>query len=192
MDEIQVINSAYALLGHTRITSLSDGSEAAVLAGLRFSLVRDAVLEEAPWNFATIRKALARSERTPAMDWDYQYPLPTNPYCIKVRDTYPAENVAWEVGLDEIDERILMTNQDSIKIRYTARVVNLNIWSPLAVMALTYLLASDLALSVTGQKSKSDQNLEKFAQTLAMAKSSDAREGTPLLARAPITLTGIR
>lgn len=194
MDEIEVVNSAFALLKHRRITSLTDGSEQAIIANLRFAICRDAVLESNPWNFATYRATLAQSDITPANTWSYQFPLPTDPYCIKVRDFNPDSTVpaGWEIAVDPVDGRVLMTNQTSAKIRYTGRQTNLNVWSPLAVVALTYFLAGDLAIAVTGQKNKADEYRNLFKDAIQQAITSDAREGSPVVVSPPTTLSNIR
>lgn len=194
MDQIEVINSAFILLKHRRITSLEDGSEQATLAKLRFAICRDAVLEAAPWNFASYRKDLTRSTITPANTWDYQHFLPTSPWCIKVRNVNPESTlpVGWAIGVDETDGRVLWSNQEDITIRYTGRQENLNIWSPLAVVALTYFLAGDLAVAITGQRNKAEDFRTLFKEAMKEAMTSDAREGSPVVVSPPTTLTSIR
>lgn len=182
-NETEVINSALILLGESRFIP-GDGSELAAVVGLRWPIVRDAVLEAHPWNFASVRKALVQSAITPAFGWAYQYPFPTTPYCLTVRGTND-ENAGWEVGFDEIDGRVVFSNQTTLKIRYTARVENVGIWTPLAVMALTYLLAADLAINVTGQNAKADQYQDRFEKAIPLATNSDSREGSPVVLQGP-------
>jgi len=194
MDEVEVVNSALGLLGERRITSFADGTDLAAKVNLRFPLVRDGILEMHPWNFAMYRTTLAQSDQTPVSGWSYQYPLPTNPWCIKVRDVNPDTSppVAWEVGVDSTYGRVLLTDESTVSIRYTGRQLDFNIWSPVAVLAFTYLLASDFAVTITGQQNKANLNREMFQLTIASAITSDGREGTPVVVSAPTTLTAIR
>lgn len=191
MDEIQVINSALGLLRDKAIVSLNEGTERARLAGLRYALVRDSVLEKHPWNFAMVRVALAASPTAPTMDWGYQFVLPADPYCLKVRRTSQAAQ-AWEVGLDQSSRRVLLANDSSINIAYTARVTDLTIWTPLAVLALTYLLASDFAGPLTGSAQKTQQWQQAFLWAMEQAQLADGQEGSPRIVAAPTTLTSIR
>lgn len=183
-NETEVINSALGLLGESRVLSLDDGSELAKTIELRYPIVRDAVLEAHPWNFAMTRQALVQSAITPAFDWAYQYPFPTTPWCLTIRDT-DDEGSGWEVGYDAIDGRVVLSDNSTLKIRYTARIEDVGIWSPLAVLALTYLLAADLAINITGQVAKADQYQDRFEKTLPLATSSDSREGSPVVIQAP-------
>jgi hypothetical protein len=196
MDEIEVMNSALMLLKDRRITSFDDGSERAALAKIRYALCRDSVLESHVWNFASVRVALSADPVAPAFGFTHKFLLPTNPWCIKVRDVdlrFPgAPQGAWEVGLDENGRRVILSNAETLKIRYTARVEDLNLWAPLAVTALTYLLASDFAGPITGQNAKTQQFQQSFKWAIGEAMTSDAREGTPLVIPAPVTLTAIR
>lgn len=192
MNEIEVINGALGLLKAPRIQSLHDSTEAATQCRLQYALCRDVVLEAGTgWNFASVRAALAASTTTPAMDWAYQYPLPTTPWCIKVRDPNPVLT-PWEVGYDPLEGRVLLSDASTMIIRYTARVEDLNIWSPLAVMALQHLLASQLAVPITGQIEKAQAWQKSYATLLTEANVSDGREGSPVQVRPTTILTGRR
>lgn len=187
-DEIQVVNSALMLLRDKRITSFTDGSERATLAHLRFPLVRDAVLESHPWNFAVAFQALAEDPNPMPTGFSYAhwFVLPTDPWCIAIRNTNQICQAWAKAG------RRLLCNDDAISIEYTARIEDLNAWSPLAVQALTYLLASDFAGPITGQANKTQQWQQAFSWAIAEAKLSDGREGTPVVVQPNTTLTRIR
>lgn len=200
--ETEVVNSALGLLASRRITSLDDGSELATLARLRWAIARDAVNEAHPWNFADLRATLVASARVPAYEWSTQYPLPTLPKCLAVRETsldqanssqFPnVSGQRWVLGYDSQDGRVIFCNATALSIRYTAQILDLNIWSPLAILALTYLLASDLAIEVTGEIEKQGGYLRSFQATMEQAMSSDARQASPVRLRASTLLTGRR
>lgn len=194
MDEVGVVNAALALIKAPAVTSLYDGSERARLAQLRYANCRDSVLEALPWGFANMRVTLTQSTRRPAFQWAYQYRLPygnPDPWCIKVREPNPTV-LPWEVGYDAIDERVLLTDQATMKIRYTAQIVNITVWSPQAVLALTYLLASEFAAMLTGDANRVKLFTQSYMTTLAEAIISDSREGSPVLVPAPQDFTWIR
>ena len=55
---IQIVNRALALLGSSSIADLGEGTKKADIAGLSFPMVRDRVLDDADWTFATKRITL--------------------------------------------------------------------------------------------------------------------------------------
>lgn len=197
--ETEVVNSALALLADRRITSLDDGTDLATKCRMRYEIDRDAVLEAHEWNFADVRATLVLSARTPAYEWRKQYPLPTSPKCLAVRETsldqansaqFPSvAGQLWTLGMDVVDGRILLCNADSMAIRYTAQVTDLLLWSSLALAALSYLLASDLAKEVTGNLEDQQIYAKHFQATMAMAVTSDARQASPVRLRASTLLT---
>lgn len=183
MDPIAACNQALIELGSRLITSFDDGTSVSTVCGQVYPDTRDEVLQLAPWNFATTFAVLALSADTPAMTWAYQFPLPTNPYCLQVRQTDRDAWVQWEIGLDAAGHRVLFSDEAAVSIEYTARVVDLNLWSPLAGQVLVKMLAARLAKVVTGQNSTEELKLKEALALLPEAKTKDAQEGAPRLLR---------
>jgi hypothetical protein len=150
------------------------------------------VLELSPWNFATAFARLARSPDTPPFKWRYQYPLPTDPYCIKVRGTDEGNGAQFEIGTDPNNGRVLFSDQANVSIEYTKRVLDLGSWSPLAYQVLVKMLASKLAKPLTGQSSLGELKLKELYALLPEARGSDGREGSPFALRANTTLVRAR
>lgn len=194
-DPTSVSNGALGELGATLITSFDEQTSLALLCRTHFADARDMALELHPWNFAGSRATLVQSPDTPACDWQYQYRLPSGPrppYCIKVRGTEQGNNDKFEVGLDEAGERVLFSDRQNVKISYTSRVENLAIWSPLAIQVLIKVLAGKLAKAVTGQNSTERLKYEEALGLLPEARSSDGREGTPVVIAPSTILTRSR
>jgi hypothetical protein len=162
------------------------------MCGELYPSSRDAVLELHPFNFATAFARLARSPDTPPMKWRYQFLLPTNPYCLKVRGTDEGPGADFEIGTDSNGHRVLFSDQPEVSIEYTKRVLDLGSWSPLAYQVLVKMLASRLAKPLTGQSSLTDQKLKEAYALLPEARGSDGREGSPFRLRANTTLTRAR
>lgn len=191
-DPIGVVNGALSLLSDRQIGGFDDGTSLSNLAKLRFPEALDAVLEAHPWNFAHHYQALVKELETPPDGtWGHQFTWPTSPFCIAPRETIPRDE-AWAVGVNNLGERIIYANIETLTIGYTVRAGNTRLWSPLARSALTYYLASEFALFVTGQAEKRAQWWNAFQEVLVTATSSDSRQGYPVAVSPPQGLVSIR
>lgn len=190
-DPVSVCNQALAQLGSTLITSFTDGTSVSTLCGQIYPEARDAVLTMHPWNFTHVLTTLARSAEAPAWKWVYQYPLPTTPYCLVVREVDP-EGTPWEVALNAEGHRVLLSDETTISIGYTSRVEDLNLWQPLALQVLVHVLASRLAKPITGQNSTAEYHAKLAFSLLPQAQKTDGQEAYPRYARISTALVQAR
>lgn len=174
--EVSICANALRRLGDDAITSLTDDTERARLCNAFYSDARDAVLRSHPWNFAITRATLAQLSDTPAYGFNYQYALPTNPYCLRVLEMeykdyiFKVENVATH-------GRVLLTDEGTAKILYIARITDTNLFDSMFVDTLTAKLAVDLAYPVTNSM-QVQTNMQKLYQLkLSEARSIDGQEG---------------
>lgn len=171
--DVDICANALRLLGEDPIVSLEDDSERARLCNAFYAPTRDAVLRAHAWNFALRRAALNRLAAAPLFEWQAQFQLPADPFCLRVirtdNDEYP-----WK-----IEGRLLLTNRDSVKILYVARILDVTLYDPLFVDALTYRLAEKMAMPITGSLEKAKAFRELYLQILAEALTYDGQEGTP-------------
>jgi len=174
--EVSICANALRRLGDDAITSLTDDTERARLCNAFYSDARDAVLRSHPWNFAITRATLAQLSDTPAYGFNYQYALPTNPYCLRVLEMeykdyiFKVENVATH-------GRVLLTDEGTAKILYIARITDTNLFDAMFVDTLTAKLAVDLAYPVTNSM-QVQTNMQKLYQLkLSEARSIDGQEG---------------
>jgi hypothetical protein len=180
---LNVTNNALVQLGALPINSFHDGSQVSDTARELYPTARDTVLELAAWNFACFYATLTHTPlldppyQRPVWKWVFQYPLTTDPYCLRVLDM---ENHAeFEVGGDRFEGRVLMTNEATGNIRYVGRVEDLGHWNALAVEALTKYLAAELAPLVTGQATRKAALLQEFQAMLGSAVDRDSHENFP-------------
>lgn len=190
-DEVSVANQALAELGSSLITSFGDGTSISTLCATLYPEARDATLSMHPFNFAHVLTTLARSADAPAWKWLYQYPLPTDPYCLVVREVDP-EGSTWEVGLDQLGHRVLFSDETAVSIGYTSRVEDLNLWQPLALQVLVQVLASRLAKPITGQNSTAEYHAKLAFSLLPQAQKTDGQEAYPRFARISTALAQAR
>lgn len=79
---IEICNRALSNIGNNRsINSLEEASKEAGQCSLYYESIRDAVLADFDWNFATKNIALADTNNPP-QDWDYAYTYPTD--CLRI------------------------------------------------------------------------------------------------------------
>lgn len=79
----------------------------------------------------------------------------------------------------KIEGGLLLTDEDSIEVRYIAQITDPTEFDSLFVDAFAALLASNLAYAITSSRSVEAQKLEIFKTKLREARSIDGQEGTP-------------
>ena len=104
--EVSICANALRRLGDDPITSLTDDTERARLCNAFYTDARDAVLRSHPWNFAITRTSLAKLSDAPAYGFNYQYSLPTDPYCLRVLEMEYSDYIfkvakAFLIGVDK-------------------------------------------------------------------------------------------
>lgn len=148
--EVEIANLALANLGdRATVASLDppEGSAQAEHCARFYPVARDALLELHPWNFATRRAALALLAETPVA-WLYAYSLPAD--CIKVQAVQLPESTTdstehFAIGLNDDGQRVLYTNIDEAVVRYTARVEDTTLFTPLFTLTLSWKLSAMIA-----------------------------------------------
>lgn len=176
--EVSICNSALQLVKHSKqISSLTDGTSAANACELIYEEKRDVLLDMHNWNFATKRVKLARLSSTPGFEWDYEYQKPAD----FIRAVSIHQN---SDGRDYLEYKIeggkILTNAQDVYLRYIARVVDPNMMPPSFREALTFLIASYLAVSLGQSRSLSQALKDDFtSEVLPVAKSIDSLQDRP-------------
>lgn len=157
---------------------------------------------EQHWNPATM----------PAPPWSYEYLYPSD--CMKVRYVSPSpgggddgvENmfsvpsvatlhsgginpVPYAIAVDTDEDgnqiRVVLTDAYLGLICYTAQIVVEDLWDAAFQDAMVYSLASQVALSLTGNVQTVQVCAAKARDTLLLARSSNGNEGTSSVNRTP-------
>lgn len=168
--DIGIVNMALTRCGASPITALDDENDKARLALEYYEPTVQAMLRDHPWNFAVRRLALAESSEEPINEWDHQFPLPSDPYCIRP--------LSVNCGQTDfvIEGRSILTNDSAVTLRYVARV-NEGDFDPLFVQALVLTLASKFMYRLTvsdASRAAILQELETVAKPAA--RTADAME----------------
>ena len=176
--DVSICNSALYLLGSSPIASLdpaADSSDKASLCRQFYDETRDAVLTAYPWNFAVRRAQLSLLDTTPSFEFSYAHRLPNDPYCLRVLNVHDPE-IEWQ-----IEGRDLLSDSQTIKIRYIAQITDVSQYSYLYRQAFSALLASKLCYGITGSTSKTAEMYKLYQAFLVEAEDIDTQEGTPPL-----------
>lgn len=205
---VDICNLALANLGDTAtVSSISppEGSAQAQHCARFYPIARNALLEMASWDFATTRAVLAQLDNTWS-EWQYAYAMPTG--VLSVISVLPPDadgdysqqfspqsfhsrfgdngllgtvyTPQWyTVEVNGNGQQIILTNQACAVLRYTAMVTDTSKFSPLFVVALSWLLASMLAgplINGDAGAVQAKQCLQMFQVFEAQAEASDANQ----------------
>jgi hypothetical protein len=197
--KVEICNLAIQNLGGNYITSLTEGSEAAIECNLRFDTARRALLNMHPWNFATRRAALNVDTSAPAFNYLYQFTLPSDfLYMIMTGQEESSQanslfNTALNptitnsfVGINQADKyRIestsaglkLLSNSSDVNIIYVADVEDTQLFSGVFTDLLARYLSMLLAYKITGNSKERDTQYTIFQKELTDYQSIDSQQG---------------
>lgn len=172
--ETTICNLALGKLGASRIISLSEASPEAQACSLQYEQTRDEVLRAHRWNFAITRGVFSQLATAPAFGWLYQWQLPVD--CLRVLQVN-----GWEENEDpdnwEVEGRKLLTDVDSVQVKYIAQITDASQYDPLFIEALSIKLASKLCIALTGSGTRAGDFVTDYEKlTGPRARRTDAFE----------------
>ncbi|WP_447888487.1 hypothetical protein [Serratia fonticola] len=181
---IQICNVALSRLGNSRvIASLTEKSKEAAACNLFYEDCRDAVLADFPWAFASKRVALAELDITQP-DWQFSYRYPTD--CMRLIEIYPPDGsrfttpefrVPFETGAEADGAgRLILTNLPKAWIRYVSRITDPNMFGPEFRDALSWRLAAEINMQVTGDPNLGAQAQQRYQLTISSASALSMQE----------------
>lgn len=199
--KVEICNLALGNIRAASINSLDESSVEAQVCKQRYTLALETLLRAHPWRFSTRVEPLALEDWTPS-EWNYAYTYPTS--CLKALYLLPDKRVLsnrtayyhldlpemrkvlgpvqYEVGFNsDSNRKVILTDQEGAYLAYTSKQVDPNAFDPVFVEALSWYLASSIAIPIvgseTGRELRSDA-LKVYTNILGSAKASDALEGT--------------
>lgn len=166
---VDIINAALDHIGEEGIIDPSEDSPAVRRANRRFDMVRDAVLRDHNWNFASKRALLASADPSPAWGPANGFVLPAD--FIRLRAAGP-RGTAWRVE----GNQLVADAGAPLPILYTYRVSDPNLFDPLFVEALALQLARAIVQGVTQKRALRDTLRGEYRDALADARAVDEVE----------------
>lgn len=185
-----------------------EGSAQAQHCARFYTIARNTLLEMATWSFATRRAPLAQLDNS-STEWQFAYAMPAGVVNViavlppDATDDYsqtfsPPDVQQFPLGTTEIDllnstytpqpytvevndqgQSIILTNVENAVMRYTVTATDSAKFSPLFVVALSWLLASMLAgplIKGDAGAAEAKRCLQMFQVFEAQAEASDANQ----------------
>lgn len=183
--QVDIYNQAAARIGvfNDTIQSTTEASKIVNVCNALYNGMVDYVLADFPWKFAE-RRVLLSSLGTPPTNWGYRYAYPSDcvtaryltvPGCRNPRST---QQIPFQIGTDGV-AREIYTDMPDAELVYTSRVTDLNLWGPIAVSALVYRLASELAMPMSVKPDVANSALSGYYREVSRAAAAALNEGTP-------------
>ena len=176
--QTEICNLALLRLGAPPITNITDLTKTAIALNSNYDTVRDIVLRDHPWNFATKRVSLARIGTAPAWGFSYAYQLPSD--CLRVIGIQDP-NATYNDDIDpamgfKIEGDHLLTDEETVYLKYIYRATIAGEYDSRFVSAFASRLAAEVAYYITGSSGLKEQMMKEYSFEIAGARSIDAQE----------------
>jgi hypothetical protein len=178
VSEVSICNQAMSWLGQPEMTTLDDKTTHAQWCRNNYPFLRDAVLEERMWTFATVRATSTVADRD---EWDtmFKHPIPVG--WISVFKVYRDVSQAGEPIPDRewrMEEGNVLSRCPTVYLWGIERVTDTGKFSPLFVQALAARLAADAAIPVTNNREMQSDMWSLYVSKLAEAAARDGQQGS--------------
>lgn len=172
MDAVEICNLALSRIGMANISRMDEASEPARKSKQFYDVTRRNVLRKISWPFATRRVQLALLPQTPP-DFLYAYRYPSDAICLRKMfnntfDRLPEHNYYKIVS--DTEGRVLYTDVSNAWIEYTADVTDCNLFDDGFIQALSWKLAAEIALTLTGSSGMANTCLQAYGQYVMEAQ----------------------
>ncbi|EPR36250.1 hypothetical protein dsat_1778 [Alkalidesulfovibrio alkalitolerans DSM 16529] len=174
--DIAICNMALTALGHETIAAPHERTKAAGLCRLHYHGARRELLEAHHWAFATgaadlaLVHGVAETATARALGYAFAFMRPAD--CLKARrltDDAPFEPAG----------RLILCNVDKARLIYTRDLTESAVFPAAFTRALSFLLASLLAVPLMQSQKLERSMLEKYLSLVEAARETDADQGAP-------------
>lgn len=198
--EVEICNLALSNIRAGSINSLNEQSLQAQICKLKYPFMRDRCLRDGSWQFNRKITALALLD-TDIYNWVYAYQYPSD--CLIIHRLIGSQEQANSAGVSprtldsqlipignlrqqipyEVfnfnDKKVIGCNSSGIRIDYAAKTENTNLYSDDFILALSHLLASEIAIPIIGAEAgrtlRSD-SLQIYTSYLNAAMAHDMND----------------
>ena len=189
VSKVTIANLALSSLNaRSRIDALTEDSKEAEQVNLWYDISRQQALEDFNWSFARKRQLLAlNAEAAPTDLWNFRYTYPAD--CLIMREVVnplgpDADAVPFKVEMDSTGQfKTILTDVEDATALYTFDQEQVASFTLYFVKTLSYLLAHNMAMSITGKVAVQDRMLDRYLMFVANAQAADAQESMAKPAR---------
>ncbi len=180
---VAICNQALGHINRNAIASLDERTQEAIICNRLYNSLREVVLGDFPWGFATKYAELAQLDGSVYGNWSYCYAVPTD--CLVIRrihnpaGEYPQIEYSTAVSAD-LTKKTILTNQPGAVLVYTANVVDPNVFDSAFSDALTWRLTADIALPLKADPALQQSAFKMYLYLVGAAQQKNAGEGFKL------------
>ena len=172
--KIDICNLSLYHLGMKPIASTTDNNPSARACEAFFNLCVEDMYSEYKWPFATAKELMAETTDE-VIGWDKVYAYPIRAarvwYIYNEATTDTKEEQEFEcIFIPEYNKRVICTNLEEAYAEYTYKILDPSLFDPKFSMALSYRLASSIAVQLTGDDEKAKAMVEVYNGVLHEAK----------------------
>jgi hypothetical protein len=172
--KVSIVNAALIKLGVGTISALTDDAPQARIANLTFDDIRDDLLRDHLWSWATKRVSLAASATSP--DWEFAnaFTLPSD-YLRLVAVNNPSK-YAYRIESTS-DGRVIVTDLPApLEVSYVARITDVSQMDPKFREAFSARLAMEWAEPLTAVSKLAEDMARLYDMKLRAAKAVESQE----------------
>lgn len=150
ISETSICNQALGRIAAKRINNIEDATDTkpeAIQCRLHYEQTRDALLRSFYWPFAAARSQLSQDTDDPDFEWDNQFILPNDfLYLRSIWDNADIGSLSLSNSRQShaIEGDRFLTNDSTVRIRYTKKVTDPTKFDVLFVEVLVLLLAKKM------------------------------------------------
>lgn len=176
---IDICNLALSYLGQEQITSIIDPqSKTAQLCALQYPMMRDAVLSEVEWTFAS-RRQMSGTPLAGAPVWGYAYAHALNNDVLRV--TFCSDNTDEQMYNPNfkwvVEDRNILSDSSVIYYRYVQAMDDTSKFSPCFVQALAARMAAEMCIKITENVKLHANLVSLYQQKMQYATTIDNMQG---------------
>ena len=176
--QVGICNQAINHVGGTQIVNIDDDIQEATICKVMYDDLRDFVLEDADWTFATKRYLLTPEAESPAWGYMYQHTIP--PEILRIINV--SNNIDRLNGDSNLDWRregnlILSDISTNLYVKAVRKITDEAQFSAGFIQTFAYKIASHLAIPIAGSRTLHDDMVIMYDKHLNTATANDGRQG---------------
>ena len=172
MSEVSICNQALGLVGANSITALDDDQREAKLCQLNYEPVRDAVLAEHAWTFATKWLDIPAVANPSPGEFPNEFPLPPDVIAVLFVGQNYRHPENWQV-----ENNAIRASVQTCRCQVVYQVTDTSKFSSMFTQALVARLASELAIPITNSRTLMENMYALYERKVQMAAAKDNQQG---------------